>query len=441
MSVSWRKAVMFGSVVALLAACSSSKDSSTNPATPATTAGSSAPTNTAGAGGATNRTASAPGITASTITLGLIYPATGSASSNYTGIAPAAQARIAQQNAAGGVHGRQLKLVVLDDQSTPALNATASQQLLSRGVFGVIDESPFVFGGYKVLQQAGVPVTGGGYDGPEWGLQPNTNMFSSSGPVDPHASQYTTLPDFMKAHEAGTVAAVGYGVSPSSSASAKGFIFAAQHEGLKKGYLNTSLPFGSINVAALALSLKNSGSDGLWLPLDANSNFAILTAARQAGANIKVPVSATGYGQPLLDDASAAQSMQNSYLVPTGAPVELHNAATTAFQAALATHAHFSGVPDFGWYEGWYGADLMIKGLQMSGPNPTRSSFIDQLHTVTDYNAGGLLPPADLTLAHFGQPAPKQCTWYVQLQGKDFVPVPSDGSLTCGSLIPNSGQL
>jgi branched-chain amino acid transport system substrate-binding protein len=368
-------------------------------------------------------------------------PQTGSASSNYTGIAPSAQARIAQQNANGGVDGRQIKLIVVDDQSSPALNATASQELLSRGVFGVIDESPFVFGGYKVFQQAGVPVTGGGYDGPEWGLQPNTNMFSSSDPVDPHANQYTTLPDFMKAHGATTVAAVGYGVSPSSSASAKGFIYAAQQAGLKKGYLDTSLPFGSINVAALALSLKNSHSDGLWLPLDANSNFAILTAAIQAGADLKVPVSATGYGQALLDDVSAVQSLQNGYLLPTGAPVELHNAATTAFQAALSKYAHYNGVPDFGWYEGWYGADMMIKGLQMAGPNPTRSSFIDQMHTVTSYNAGGLLPGSDFSLAHFGQPAAKQCSWYVQLKGKSFVPVPSDGSLSCGTLIPNSAQL
>jgi branched-chain amino acid transport system substrate-binding protein len=436
----WRKTLLFGTAgVLLVAGCSSSKKSSSNVTTPATTGGTSV--TTAAAGATTGNQASVPGVTSSTITLGLIYPATGSASSNYTGIAPSARARIAQQNAAGGVDGRQIKLVVLDDQSSPALNATASQELLSRGVFGVIDESPFVFGGYKVFQKAGVPVTGGGYDGFEWGLQPNTNMFSSSGSVDPHANQYTTLPNFMKAHGATTVAAVSYGVSPSSTASAKGFIFASQQSGLKNGYLNTSLPFGSINVAALALSLKSSGSDGLWLPLDANSNFAILTAARQAGANIKVPVSATGYGQALLDDVSAVQAMQGSYLLTTGAPVELHNTATTSFQAALAKYENFSGVPDFGWYEGWYGADLMIKGLQMAGPNPTRSSFIDQLHTVTNYDAGGLLPPADLTLAHFGQPVAKQCSWYVQLKGKSFVPVPSDGSVSCGTLVPNSAQL
>ena len=88
--------------------------------------------------------------------------------------------------------------------------------------------------------------------------------------------------------------------------------------GLKKGYLNTSLPFGSVDVTAIALSIKNSGSDGLWLPLDENTNFAIISAAKQAGANLKVVESATGYGQALLNDPTAVQTAQGVYFTPVG---------------------------------------------------------------------------------------------------------------------------
>ena len=109
----------------------------------------------------------------------------------------------------GRIDGRQIKLDVVDDQSTPSGDATAAQDLISKGVFGVIGETPFLFGGYKPLQAAGVPVTGGGYDGPEWGLQPNTNMFSISGPVDPHYPANTGAALFMKNLGVSTVAAFG----------------------------------------------------------------------------------------------------------------------------------------------------------------------------------------------------------------------------------------
>jgi hypothetical protein len=67
-------------------------------------------------------------------------------------------------------------LIVDDDQSTPIADATAARDLIQKGVFGVIDYSSFTFGGARALQQAGVPVTGYSFDGPEWGMQPHNNI-------------------------------------------------------------------------------------------------------------------------------------------------------------------------------------------------------------------------------------------------------------------------
>jgi branched-chain amino acid transport system substrate-binding protein len=372
--------------------------------------------------------------------LGLIVPLSGGAAPTYTGIVPAAKARVAQQNAQGGVDGRQIRLEIVDDATNPAQDATAAQSLLAKGVFGVVGQSPVLFGGYKILQKAGVPVTGGGYDGQEWGQQPNTNMFSVTGPIDPHFPAYDGVPKFMKAHGVTTAGSFGYSISPSSTASAKGFMLAAGTVGLKKGYLDTSIPFGSVSVGPIALTLKSKGVDGMWLPLDSNTNFAIITAAKQAGANLKVSLSATGYGQALLNEPAAVASANGTYFTATGKPVELGTPGIKAYQAALAKYANFTGVPGFDYFMGWTGVDLMIKGLQMAGPNPTRQGFIDALHTVNNYDAGGITAPADLTLKSFGQPVAKQCVWIVQLQGKKFVPTPSDGSPTCGVMVPNSNQ-
>src|ERR1700736_492849 len=90
-------------------------------------------------------------------------------------------------------------------------------------------------------------------------------------------------------------------------------------------------------------------------------------------------------------------------------------------QAAFAKYANFTGVPGFDWYQGWLSADLMIKGLQVGGVNPTRTSFIDGLRKVTDYDAGGLLPnKSDFSLAAFGTTPATLCGYYMVLKGNAF---------------------
>jgi len=383
----------------------------------------------------------APGVTSNSITIGIITSLTGPAANQELGVVPSAEARIDEQNAHGGVFGRKIKVIVEDDATNPETNGTVSQVLVSKGVLAVIDQSATVFGGYKVFQKAGIPVVGGAFDGPEWGQQPNTNMFSIDGPLDPGDPATTTLPAFVKAHGGKVVASLGYSISPSSVASATGFIYASQELGLQKGYLNTTLPFGSVAVTPLALQIKSANVDSIYLPLDQDTNFAILTALKQDGLTLKVGVSATGYGQALLDAKALLPDVQGTYFTTIGEPVELHTTATKNFQAALAKYAHYTGVPGFDYYEGWASADLFIKGLELAGKHPTLSGFINALHKVTNYNAGGLLSPVNLTLKDFGKAPAVQCGWETQLQGDKFVPVPANGKPTCGKTLPNSNQL
>jgi branched-chain amino acid transport system substrate-binding protein len=91
-----------------------------------------------------------------------------------------------------------------------------------------------------------------------------------------------------------------------------------------------------------------------------------------------------------------------------------------AEQAAFKQYEGFTGVPGFDWTEGYLNADLMIKGLQEAGQNPTRQSFITNLRQVTNSNAGGLLPtPADFKT--FTQYPPQFCVYYEQLRSHRFV--------------------
>ena len=93
-----------------------------------------------GNGGGDTNTASAPGITATTITLGTTQPLTGPAAPGYSEISAASQAMFKWQNAHGGVFNRSINLLIENDQYNPALTATATRKLvLQDNVFADFD--------------------------------------------------------------------------------------------------------------------------------------------------------------------------------------------------------------------------------------------------------------------------------------------------------------
>ena len=138
----------------------------------------------AGTEGAT--AAGAAAASGSPLTIVMITSLTGEGASEFSTSPAGFDARIALQNAEGGVHGHKISGVILDDQTSPTEIVTAVQDALSKGAVGIVSESPLFFLAAKYPNQAGMPVTGGFFDGPEWGTQPYTNMFAAdAGSVDP----------------------------------------------------------------------------------------------------------------------------------------------------------------------------------------------------------------------------------------------------------------
>jgi hypothetical protein len=104
----------------------------------------------------------------------------------------------------------------------------------------------------------------------------------------------------------------------------------------------------------------------------------------------------------------------------------------------MEKYANFtkSQFPSFGQYEAWAGADLMIKGLELAGPNPTQSAVIKDLRNLKSYNANGLLPQTINYSTIFGHDLPKTCAWVMQAQKTGFTPASS--SPVCGTDLPNT---
>ena len=75
-------------------------------------------------------TASAPGITATSILIGSHQPLTGIAAPGYSEIAPSSNAYFQYVNAHGGIYGRKIIYKYLNDQYNPSITSTVVHQLI-----------------------------------------------------------------------------------------------------------------------------------------------------------------------------------------------------------------------------------------------------------------------------------------------------------------------
>src|ERR1700689_566190 len=125
--VRWQAAAIMTVAALALAACSSSSSS---------TAGSGSSSGSSSAA----LTASAPGITPTTITIGSHQPLTGPAAPGYSEIAPASAAYFAYVNAHGGIYGRKIVYKYLDDGYNPTTTAHVVRQLgLHNNVYSIFN--------------------------------------------------------------------------------------------------------------------------------------------------------------------------------------------------------------------------------------------------------------------------------------------------------------
>jgi branched-chain amino acid transport system substrate-binding protein len=393
------------------------------------------PTTGAGAAAATS-----DGVTDKSVTIGFITSKTGVGGSTFQNADGGCKARIGRANAEGGVNGRKINVEYVDDQSSGA-NLTGAQDLVqNKHVFMVVNDSPFAFLGYRYLIAAGVPAIGFGGDGTYYGDPATKDLLVSAAGniVNVPGVSYTLIPNQMKRMGAKKTAALAYGISASSTAAANYLQKrAVPAVGLDAVYTNTTIDFGSTDVSAPVLGIKNAGADAVYLPMVASTNVAVVQGLAQNGVKMKSIVMVTGYGQALLDQPVAATFGPEVVLQSGNAPVELKTKATKQLQADLKKYAGLSDIPDLGVYSGYTSCELAVLGLKNAGNPPTREAFVPNLRKLGTYDQAGLAcQPVDISAATFGQAAPTSCSWYVRVTNGKFVPYskkPATGKLIASS--------
>ncbi len=403
----WRIPVVLAAALVLVAGCSSSsKSGSSATTTGAASSGTSASSSPGSAGGTTK-----------TVTVGVLTDLTGASAAGFVTFPKGINAGIGVAK----TEGYNVKYVEADTGSTPSGALVAAQRLVEQQhVFAVLGESSLFFAAAPYLLSHGIPVIGGGIDGPEWIT--DRNMFSVVGTQD-YTKVYSQSGEIFAKLGVTNLASIGYPI-PSSEDTAKATAISAQMAGVKVGYLNTSLPLGSTNVGPIVLAMKDAGADGLNPDIISNSAFAIVEGLKQQGIPLKAAVLAQGYGGDLAQGGpGAVQSSQGIYFGVGYQPVEMHTAATEMLENALSTYAGVTGDPTEAEYHGYLSVDALVQGLKAAGSNATQASFINAMLAMTKYQGLGLWGGHSISwaMADRGQVSgADNCEWITQYQGTTF---------------------
>ncbi|MCW2524210.1 MAG: hypothetical protein JWO63_2545, partial [Frankiales bacterium] len=346
----WMTAVAVIAASTLVAGCSSSSKKPES--------GSSSP-------GAAGGAASPSAVSGGTYKFGVIADLTGPSASGFLTAEKGIKAYVQAVNKAGGINGQQLAYVLADTTSTAPGALTAAEKLVqSDHVSAIVEVSAFSFGGEPFLLKQGIPMIGGGFDGPIWTTPSNTNLFDNAG-IANYLDYSVAEGQFFKDQGVTKCASLGYADSKSSSDSVKAFNKSCQAAGLQSVY-TTGVPFGSTDVGAIAIAIKNSGADGLFYSTVPNTAFALNAALRQLGVTLKVASLPTGYGGDLLESAPAVQAAQGDYFTTVGAPAEANTPATQKRAADLAA-VGVTGPPTFAEQEAYLSMVAFGDGLKAAG--------------------------------------------------------------------------
>ncbi|OHV42757.1 ABC transporter substrate-binding protein [Pseudofrankia sp. BMG5.36] len=401
-------------------------------ATVATTAALAAGCGTSGNAASGPVPCTTPGFSADAIKIGWVYPDTGPLAQALGAARSGFIARVEQQNAAGGIHGRKLTFVWRDDAGSAPQNLEAMHDLVeNEQVFGVVESTTAASGSADYLHAKGVPVAGLPAEA-LWADHRYDNMFAH-GYVITDGPSVDTFGTFVKAR-GGTKAAIVLSdadqVSNQISQKVADSLRAAGVEVSPEKFIYNPTHTDPVQ---LGQQLKEAGVDTVVGALSAVDTSEVMEGARAAGATVKVFLSAAGYDRGVLQEKGPA--MAGLYTYMNYVPFLNRTPAHDLYMDAMRAYAPELQPPDQELaLVAYLSTDIFLTGLLRGPACPTRASYIETLRGVTDYNAGGLLPgPVDFK--NWGQL--NLCYTFVRVnnQGTDYelVKDPDGADRWCGN--------
>lgn len=329
--------------------------------------------------------AQAPGISADKILIGQTAGFTGSVAGGVKETTDGAKLYINWINNNGGIHGRKIEIVSMDDKFDPKLAAQNAKALIEeKHVFALFLNrgTPHSEAILPVLKQYGVPLVG-----------PSTGADLLHHPVNPYV--FNVRAKYQLEAEKGIVQLSTMGMSRISvihvndsfgkdalAGAMKGFAAAnikpigvhsydratgkvdeAVKAVLKSDPQATILIGSSANVADMVARVRGAKSGMQLITLSNNSSSAFVKALGDNGRGVIV-----------------TQVFPNPSMATTGIALQMRKLSKESTPIALSHQA----------MEGFAAAKVLVEGLKRAGRNPTRASLMAALDGLRDFDLGGL---------------------------------------------------
>ncbi|KAB2341815.1 ABC transporter substrate-binding protein [Actinomadura rudentiformis] len=335
------------------------------------------------------------GVTDSAVKVGGVLTKTSATGYSTGGAELGAKARFERANAAGGVHGRKIEFVgVEDDTMTPDKGAAAAKKLVQKEkVFAVLPVSAPQFGGAEFLEQQKVPWFGWA-TGPFWCGKESAFGFNGCLAPKPGEKTQTWWGNQVAAQLGGSKGkkvwvqatdstASKYGIMTiSKSFSASGFEIAGSSAALPaqappqdwSPYVNKIMKSAGGKAPDVVVSVMAGGK----------FNSGLYAALKRAGYKGLI-TDATSYDPKVLADPQTKEALEGVYAAPQFEPYESDAPEVAQMKADLQK---VGAALDQHAATGYWSADIFLKILEKTGKDLTRDSFFKAANGFSYENKG-----------------------------------------------------
>jgi len=329
--------------------------------------------------------AQVPGVTASTILIGQSAPLSGANADLGNDIRNGALAYLKKVNDAGGVNGRKIELVTLDDANqVPRAEANTIELVEKRSVFALFGYASATLSrpALPVVEKYKVP-----FLGPFTGADPmrvfNKNVYNMRGS---YAEELEKIVEHFQSLGVKRFSIVYYDDVVGREN------LAAVDRALKKRSLTV------VSIAAFKDRAKPDIAAGVKQVADGKPDVVILTTLYKATSDFIKLAHAQGVSASMVSNSFPGASPLAKELGKEGAgvivatvvppPTKRSLAIVQEYQAAIEKE---TGKKDYSFtsLESYIGAKVMVEAIRRAGPRLTREAFAQQLDHLKGFDTGG----------------------------------------------------
>ena len=332
--------------------------------------------------------AAAPGVTKSEIKIGGSYPFSGPASA-YKTIADGAKAYFKKVNDEGGVNGRKIKFITLDDSYEPPKAVQNARRLVEQEkVFALFNTlgTPNNLAIWDYLNDRKVPQVYVATGASDWGKDPKKHPYTIGWQPD-YVTEAGVYADYLKEKKPNAKVAVLYQNDGFGKDLLGGFEDAIGGSGIKV-VAKESYEVTDPTVASQVSKLAASGADTFLnittpkfsaqaIVAIAKSDWKPLHILNNVGASKALVLQPAG-----LDNAKGIIS--TTYYKDPEDPQWADDAGMKDYKAGIKAYSSRSNPNDPFHVYGWGAAETLVEALKKVGKDPTREKLMD---TVRDMQA------------------------------------------------------